>query len=82
MGSKWYSNLVAVDIKTGNQVASYTDCYSWYSPYCRENGIVYFVKSDRKVVYAVSVNGYLWNTSLPTYQLWGYKIRAGYCIRY
>ena len=67
------TNLVAVDIKTGNQVASYTDCYSGIRPIVGENGIVYFVKSDRKVVYAVSVNGYLWNTSLPTYQLFGTK---------
>lgn len=67
------TNLVAVDIKTGNQVASYTDCYSGIRPIVGENGIVYFVKSDRKVVYAVSVSGYLWNTSLPTYQLFGTK---------
>ncbi len=26
------ANLVAVDIKTGNQVASYTDCYSGIRP--------------------------------------------------
>ena len=67
------TNLVAVDVKTGNQVASYSDCYSGIRPIVGENGIVYFVKSDRKAVYAVSVNGYLWNTSLPTYQLFGTK---------
>ena len=67
------TKLIAVDVKTGNQVASYSDCYSGIRPIVGENGIVYFVKSDRKAVYAVSVNGYLWNTSLPTYQLFGTK---------
>ncbi len=61
------TNLVAVDVKTGNQVASYSDCYSGIRPIVGENGIVYFVKSDRKAVYAVSVDGYLWNRTLPTY---------------
>ena len=61
------TNLVGVDIKTGNQVASYADCYSAIRPIVGENGIVYFVKSDRKAVYAVSVDGYLWNRTLPTY---------------
>ena len=61
------TNLVAVDVKTGNQVASYADCYSAIRPIVGENGIVYFVKSDRKAVYAVSVDGYLWNRTLPTY---------------
>ena len=27
------TNLVAVDVKTGNQVASYSDCYSGYYPF-------------------------------------------------
>ena len=53
------------------------------SPIVGENGIVYFVKSDRKAVYAVSVNGYLWNTSLPTYQLFGTKYeQATACLLY
>ena len=63
------TNLVGVDIKTGNQVASYADCYSAIRPIVGENGIVYFVKSDRKAVYAVSVDGYLWNRTLPTYKV-------------